>query len=116
MLRKKVWKSHLTFVRFRKRGNRAVMNKHENKVLHFLTALQDCYKDAEEKASTDLEKLELSNAEISDDFYAIIQAFFIFYKKITGDTDMDILGFSHLLNRLVFQYAVVDESEGEADE
>lgn len=27
MLRKKVWKSHLTFARFRKRGNRVVMNK-----------------------------------------------------------------------------------------
>ena len=27
MLRKKVWKSHLTFAHFRKRGNRVVMNK-----------------------------------------------------------------------------------------
>ena len=26
-MRKKVWKSHLTFARFRKRGNRVVMNK-----------------------------------------------------------------------------------------
>ena len=89
------------------------MNKHDIKILHFLTALQDCYKDEDKRESVAIEKLELSNEELTDDFFAIIQAFFIFYKKITGDDGVDILGFTHLLNRLVFQFTNFDEeSEG----
>lgn len=89
------------------------MNKHENKVLHFLSALQDVYKDPEEREIADIPKLELSNDEITDDFFAIIQAFFVFYKRITRDDSIDLLGFSHLLNRLVFQFTDVKEESEE---
>ena len=88
------------------------MDKHENKILHFLSALQDVYKEPEERESADIPKLELSNDEITDDFFAIIQAFFVFYKRITRADSIDLLGFSHLLNRLVFQFTdVKEESE-----
>jgi hypothetical protein len=55
--------------------------------------------------------LELSNNEVTDDFFATIQAFFIFYKRITGDESIDLLGFSHLINRLVVQFTNVEEGE-----
>lgn len=58
------------------------MKKHDIKILHFLTALQDCYKDEDERESAVIEKLELSNEELTDDFFAIIQAFFILYKRL----------------------------------
>lgn len=89
------------------------MDKHGNKILHFLSALQDVYKEPEERESADIPKLELSNDEITDDFFAIIQAFFVFYKRITGDDSIDLLGFSHLLNRLVFQFTDVKEEREE---
>lgn len=89
------------------------MDKHENKILHYLSALQDVYKEPEERESADIPKLELSNDEITDDFFAIIQAFFIFYQKVTGDMSMDLLGFSHLINRLVFQFTDLEEESEE---
>lgn len=89
------------------------MDKHENKVLHFLIALQDVYKEPEERESADISRLKLSNDEITDDFFAIIQAFFIFYQKVTGDMSMDLLGFSHLINRLVFQFTDLEEESEE---
>lgn len=89
------------------------MNKHENKVLHFLNALQDVYREPEERENADISALELSNDEITDDFFAIIQAFYIFYKRVTRDKSTDLLGFSHLLNRLVFQFTDVKEEREE---
>ena len=87
------------------------MDKHENKILYFLSALNDVYREPEERESECIPKLELSNNEVTDDFFAIIQAFFIFYKRITGDESIDLLGFSHLINRLVVQLTNVEESE-----
>ena len=92
------------------------MDKHDNKILHFLSALQDVYRDPEERESADISALELSNDEITDDFFAIIQAFYIFYQRVTGDKSMDLLGFSHLLNRLVFQFTNVNEESEETED
>ena len=89
------------------------MDKHGNKVLHFLSALQDVYREPEERESADISALELSNDEITDDFFAIIHAFYIFYQRVTGDKSPDLLGFSHLLNRLVFQFTNVKEESEE---
>lgn len=87
------------------------MNKHEDKILHFLSAIQDCYRDEEDRESFVLDKLELSNEEITDDFFAIIQAFFFFYKNVTSDSETDLLGFTHIINRLVVQNTSIEESE-----
>ena len=75
------------------------MKKHDIKILHFLIALQDCYKDEDERESAVIEKLELSNEEL--------------YKRITGDDKIDILGFTHILNRLVFQFTNLSEESEE---
>lgn len=79
------------------------MDKHANKVLQFLSAMQDCYKDEEERESQAFLKLELSDDELTDDFVAILEAQKFLYEQITGD-EQDLLGFTHILNRLAFQH------------
>lgn len=58
------------------------MDKHKNKILYFLSALQDVYREPEERESECIPKLELSNNEVTDDFFAIIQAFLSFIREL----------------------------------
>ena len=50
------------------------MDKFENKLMHFVTALTDVYRDEEEKESTALTPLEFSEEELTEDFTAMIYA------------------------------------------
>lgn len=77
--------------------------KHVNKIATFLSALQDCYKDEDERELNIIAPLEFSEEEITDDFYAMVQALFALYRQITGDEETDLLGFTHMLNRIVVQ-------------
>lgn len=45
--------------------------------------------------------------ELTEDFTAMIYAQWMLYRKVTGD-DIDILGFTHVANRLVFQQVLKD--------
>jgi len=94
------------------------MKKFENKILYFLSALQDIYRDSEERESIDLPKLELVESELTEDFTAMFYAMFLLYQRITGDK-VDALGFTHICNRLVFQHIVdalaQDESKQEGE-
>lgn len=85
--------------------------KQVNKIQVFLTALQDCYRSEENRVGMALQKLELSNEEITDDFLAIIQAFYLFYKGLTEDETADILEFTHIINRIVVQDLIADREE-----
>lgn len=85
--------------------------KQVNKIQVFLTALQDCYRSEENRVGMSLPKLELSNGEITDDFLAIIQAFYLFYKGLTEDETADILEFTHIINRIVVQDLIADSEE-----
>lgn len=82
-----------------------MFDKHANKVLQFMSALQDCYKDEEDRESMMLPKMKLSNDELTDDFIAMLEAQHLLYKRITGD-EQDLLGFTHILNRLAFQHII----------
>lgn len=73
----------------------------ENKVLCFMSAIGNAYKDDEERE--DFPKLELKNEELTEDFTAILMAQFILYQRITGD-ETDLIGFTHVLNRLALQH------------
>ena len=85
--------------------------KQVNKIQVFLTALQDCYREEENRVGMALPKLELSNEEITYDFLAIIKAFYLFYKELTEDESTDILEFTHLVNRLAVQDLIADGKE-----
>lgn len=84
------------------------MEKFNDKVLHFVTALIDVYKNEEEKESTGLIPLELKNEELTEDFTAMIYAMWATYVNITKES-VDVIGFTHIINRLVFQKFVEDK-------
>lgn len=73
------------------------------KIEKFLTALTDCYKDEEQRELFNLTKLELKEENLTEDFTCIIIAIHTLYEKITGD-DVDLIGFTHIINRLAFQF------------
>lgn len=79
----------------------------ERKILHFATALSDVYKDEEEKEGTVLSPLELKEEELTEDFTAMIYAQWALYRRVTED-DIDVLGFTHIVNRLVLQKIMGD--------
>lgn len=92
------------------------MDKGVEKTMRFLTALTDVYKDEDERELFEFGKMELKEEELTDDFTRMLIALHILYKRITGD-ETDLLGFSHILNRLAFQYILTErESKAEEDE
>lgn len=86
------------------------MNKLNDKVLKFVVALQDMYKDEEEREAINLSKLELREEDLTEDFTAMLLAVFFLYEDATGD-DIDFLGFTHLANRLAVQYLMEEREE-----
>lgn len=88
--------------------------KHANKVMQFASALSDCYKDEEDRESEAFPKMELSNDELTDDFIAMLEAQKFLYERITGD-EQDLLGFTHILNRLAFQHILENQNESEEE-
>lgn len=84
------------------------MDKFENKLIHFVTALTDVYRDEEEKESTALTPLEFSEEELTEDFTAMIYAMWGMYCNITEE-DIDVFGFTHIINRLVLQRLMEDK-------
>ena len=79
----------------------------DQKMLHFAVALSDAYKEDDEKEELALAPLEMKKDELTEDFTAMIYAQWMLYRKVTGD-DIDILGFTHVANRLVFQQVLKD--------
>lgn len=79
----------------------------DQKMLHFAVALSDAYKEDDEKEGLALAPLEMKKDELTEDFTAMIYAQWMLYRKVTGD-DIDILGFTHVANRLVFQQVLKD--------
>ena len=77
-------------------------SKFEQKIFTFTTALSDAYKDEDNKEGPLLQKLDLNEDELTEDFTAMIYAMWVLYRKITGE-EIDVLGFTHIANRLVFQ-------------
>ena len=93
------------------------MNKQEfdERVEKFVTVLRDLYLDEEEREGTEIPKIELNEDDLTDDFTAMIMAVHLLYIGITGD-DTDLIGFSHIANRLVFQWLLKngDKEKGES--
>lgn len=84
------------------------MDKFNNKVLHFVSALTDVYREEEEKESTALPALDFAEEELTEDFTAMIYAMWGMYCKITDD-NIDVFGFTHVMNRLVLQKLMEDK-------
>lgn len=70
----------------------------------FVTSLRDLYLDIDEREGTEMPKIELKEENLTDDFTAMIMAVHLLYSSITGDDEVDLIGFTHMVNRLVFQW------------
>lgn len=78
------------------------MNKLDNKIVVFMSALSDVYRDEDVREGTAIPTIEFKEEELTEDFTAMVYAVYMMYKRITDD-DVDVLGFTHLMNRLIFQ-------------
>lgn len=76
----------------------------DKRVKKFATALHDLYLDVDEREGTETPKIELREENLTDDFTAMIMAVHLLYSSITGDDEVDLIGFTHMVNRLVFQW------------
>lgn len=92
------------------------MNKQEfnERVEKFVTVLRDLYLDEDEREGTEIPKIELNEDDLTYDFTAMITAVHLLYIGITGD-DTDLIGFTHIANRLVFQW-LLENGEKEKGE
>lgn len=86
------------------------MAKIEEKVMAFVTALTDVYRDEENRELEAVGKMKFSE-DVTEDFTAMLIAMRMIFMKITGDTDSDIIDFTHILNKLAVQY-VMDGGTG----
>ena len=73
----------------------------ERKIAIFTQLLMDAYRDEDERGMFG-EELKINSESITEDVTAIIYAVYIFVSEVTGE-DEDIIGFTHMMNRLVFQ-------------
>lgn len=88
------------------------MTKIEEKVMAFVTAITDVYRDEENRELEAFEKMEFSD-DVTEDFTAMLVAFQFIYSKITGDNHSDIIDFTHILNKLAVQYVMEGADNGE---
>lgn len=73
----------------------------DRKVIAFAGAISDVYKEQPDRG--DYPKLELTEDELTEDFTAMLWAQMMLYRRVTGEKDVDILGFLGILNRLAVQ-------------
>ena len=79
----------------------------EEKVVYFMTAIQDLYRDKEDRESFAVPKLDINNGNLTEDFTALFWAIFMWYRALTGD-DIDVIDFLSVCNRLAFQHIAGD--------
>jgi hypothetical protein len=74
-----------------------------------VSALQNVYKDDEERE--EVPKVELVEDELTEDFTAILMAMLLIYQGLSDESE-DIVGFTHILNRLAIQSIMADKKGG----
>lgn len=74
----------------------------DRKVATFAGAIGDVYRDQPDRG--DYPKLDLTEDALTEDFTAMLWAQMMLYRRVTGEKDMDILGFLGILNRLAVQH------------
>ena len=70
------------------------------KIFNFLITIANVYKSEENRDV--IQRMDLNDENITEDLTALLYAFNVFFQQITGQT-MDIIDFTHLLNKLAFQ-------------
>ena len=84
------------------------MTIHE-KAVRFTTALTDVYRDEDDRELDIFPKLELGD-DATGDVTAMLVAFhFVCRQRV--DLDGDLIDFTHILNKLAFQYMMDGKKE-----
>lgn len=82
--------------------------KFNNKILIFLTSITNAYRSEENQEHT--QQMALDNENLTEDFTAMVFALNMFFNKVTGQ-DIDVIDFTHLMNKLVFQHLMDERNE-----
>ena len=82
------------------------------KIINFMEAITNAYRSEENQVA--LQKMQLTNDNLTEDFTAMVYALNMFFDEVTGQ-EIDIIDFTHLLNKLVVQH-LLEQKEVEENE
>ena len=82
----------------------------EEKVINFIAIFINAYRDEENREP--VQKMELNDDNLTEDFTAMVYALNMFFNKVTGQ-GVDIIDFTHALNKLVVQHLLGRKEGGE---
>lgn len=82
------------------------------KIINFMEAIKNAYRSEENQVS--LQKMQLNDDNLTEDFTAMAYALNVIFNQATGQ-DIDIVDFTHLLNKLVVQ-SLLEEMEAHEHE
>ena len=71
------------------------------KIINFMEAIKNAYRSEENQVS--LQKMQLNDDNLTEDFIAIVYALNMFMREGT-EQEFDIVDFTNLLNKLVVQH------------
>ena len=70
------------------------------KIINFMEAIKNAYRSEENQVS--LQKMQLNDDNLTEDFVAIVYALNVFMREVT-EQEFDVVDFTNLLNKLVVQ-------------
>ena len=82
------------------------------KIMNFIAAIINVYRDEENQEP--VQKMHLNDDGLTEDFTAMVYALNMFFDEVTGQ-EVDIIDFTHLLNKLVVQH-LLEKKEGDENE
>lgn len=81
------------------------------KIINFMEAIKNAYRSEENQVP--LQKMQLNDDNLTEDFVAIVYALNMFMREVT-EQEFDIVDFTNLLNKLVVQH-LLEQKEGDND-
>lgn len=82
----------------------------DEKVINFIAVFINVYRDKENQEQ--VQKMELNDDNLTEDFTAMMYALHTFFNEVTGQ-EVDIIDFTHVLNKLVVQHFLEQKEGGE---
>ena len=82
----------------------------DEKVINFIAAFINAYRDEENREP--VQKMQLNDDNLTEDFTAMVYALNMFFDEVTGQ-QVDIIDFTHVLNKLVVQHLLEQKEGGE---
>lgn len=70
------------------------------KIINFMEAIKNAYRSEENQVA--LQKMQLNDDNLTEDFVAIVYALNMFMREVT-EQEFDVVDFTNLLNKLVVQ-------------